>query len=752
MMGEWKYRASALAILVAAVLTAPDARAAEPPVSIDIPAQGLGSALEALAGQAHVQMLYSADLVRGLTAPGLKGEFTPSTALDKLLKGSGLEARPTGDGSFTLARLPASAVSRMETITVVATRTENRAFDVPASVSTVTRDQIADKQAPDLKAVVNDLPGVTMEGTRLGAEMPTIRGYFGPDIILRVDDARRSLDASVGIYTPMLVDPNFVRQVDVVRGPSSASYGGGGLGGVMSVRTVDADDILAPGQSMGGQVKAGRRTADGSLTTNLLTAAQYDGVSALAGGTFMKYDGDRNGTGQDNVQNGMQRNGLFKLGWAPDDLHKLTLSYMRFSDDGWGPTNPSSAPGASNGYQYQQKHQEDVVANYRFKGGDLFDGKASVFQTELKYDNQKRQNSDPPNANSAASNTTFDVVTRGGNVQNTSRFDVLALGHRLTYGLDGYSDSLTNTSNGGAAVVNPNGNMLARGAFVQDEIQLPYGWSLIPTLRYDSYDASASSYASNSNSHTSPKIAAKWQIVPQLAVFASYGEAFRAPTLSELYMNSTGGFRSFAPNPSLLPENSRAKEVGATLSFDDLAMAKDALRFKINAFDETVNNRIVQKNAGSVANPYQYQNIAQAHRWGGEAEMTYHLGDWNANLGYSRVRVIDVWTGENLYSPPDKLTAGLSWFFDEYLSFRYAGRFYADQHYDSNDFVSTNNRRRDAYSVHDIGMSYDRDWYRVDLGVTNLFDKAYVPYYSSNVQSYSYAEGRSVNMTVTGRF
>jgi hemoglobin/transferrin/lactoferrin receptor protein len=36
--------------------------------------------------------------------------------------------------------------------------------------------------------------------------------------------------------------------------------------------------------------------------------------------------------------------------------------------------------------------------------------------------------------------------------------------------------------------------------------------------------------------------------------------------------------------------------------------------------------------------------------------------------------------------------------------------------------------------------------------VTNLFDKAYVPYYSSNLQSYTYSEGRSVNMTLTARF
>lgn len=747
MRGGIKHKAFWLAVALAVAVPAGSAQAAEGRTVIELPAQNLAASLESVAASFHSQLLYSADLVKGLSGAALKGEFTAEEALARLLQGSGLEARPAGGGNFTIARVP-QAAAVMDTVTVVATRTPNRSFDVPASVSTVTREQIRDSQTPSMGRILQTLPGVTMEGTRLGAEMPTIRGYQGPDIILRVDDARRSLDTTVGIYSPFYVDPNFVRQVDVVRGPSSAAYGGGGLGGVLSVRTIDAEDILAAGQSLGGQAKAGYRTADGERSTNLISALRHDGFSALAGATYKKYYSDRNGAGGENAQNGIQRNGLFKLGWEADEDNKVTLSYMRFSDDGWGPTNPSSYAGASNGYQYQEKHQEDIVAAYQFKSGSLLDGKISLYQTTLSYDNQKRQNSDPPCASfCTAADATRKVVTRGGNAQNTSSFGTLDIGHRLTYGVDGYQDLLSNTNSGGVATVNPDGKMLALGGFLQDEIDLGGGWSVIPTLRYDSYEASASGYAANSNSHLSPKGTVKWQITPQVGLFAGYGNAFRAPTLTELYMQNSSGFARFTSNPTLKPQNSWTKEVGATLALDNLLADKDRLRVKVTYFDEVAKNRIVQMNAGTAANPYQYQNVFQSQRRGAEAEATYRVGDWTANLGASTIQVNDMDSGANLTSPPDKLTFGLAYAFDDYLSARYGGRFVASQDYDG-----TTTARRRAYSVHDIGVAYDRDWYRADLGVTNLLDKAYVPYYSSNLQSYTYSEGRSVNMTLTARF
>ena len=738
--------------LVALVaLTQPAWAAENQRLGIDLPTQSLALSLDQLAGQARVQLLYAADSLRGLSAPAVKGDLAVEDALRQLLTGSGYEAHANGANSFVIVKAPMT--SRLETVTVIATRTENRAFDVPASVSTVTREQIDDAQAKDIATIVRDIPGVTMGGTpREGGQLPTIRGYQGPDIILRVDDARRSLDASVGIFTPLYLDPNFVKQVDVVRGPSSATYGGGGLGGVMAFQTIDADDILDPGQSVGGRAKTGWRSGDGSASANLSGAARADGANVLASASLRNYRNINDGAGGENLQNGTATNGLFKLGFAPNDLNAFQASYMRYFDAGFGPTNPASNDAATTGFKYTERSQDEFTGRWTFKdsGRDMLDGKVSAFYTDLKYDGQTRSTS--------TSNFTLNVKTVGGSAQNSSRFATSALFHRLTYGVDGYQDELTNTSAGGANGVNPDGTMQAGGGFLQDEIQLAPDWTLTPTLRYDSYKAEASAQPSNTNHHLSPKIAVKWQALPAFGVFASYGEAFRAPTLTELYMTALGTnkFSNFTPNAALRPETSRAKEFGFTVALDGVVAPKDAFRFKATGFDESVKDLINQTTistytrtapfSGTGSN-YQYQNVSNAHRWGGEAEASYRLGDWDFGLGYSRLRVKDRSTGNNLFAPPDKLTASTAYFVDDFLSLRYGARFVAAQNYDS-----TVSRRRDGYTVHDIGASYERDAYRIDFGVSNLFDKGYSTYHQSLATSYVYEEGRSFNLSLTAKF
>ncbi|MCA1604398.1 MAG: TonB-dependent receptor, partial [Acidobacteria bacterium] len=70
-----------------------------------IPPQPLYSALDALAEQAALQLVYSAELVQALDSPGLSGDYyTPEDALTRLLAGTGLEYRYTGPTTVTLDR------------------------------------------------------------------------------------------------------------------------------------------------------------------------------------------------------------------------------------------------------------------------------------------------------------------------------------------------------------------------------------------------------------------------------------------------------------------------------------------------------------------------------------------------------------------------------------------------------------------------------------------------------------------------
>lgn len=71
--------------------------------AFDIPAQSLASALEAYSTLTRREVLYNGKLAIGRESTGVKGIFTPETALQMLLEGTGLSPRYMAADAFVLA-------------------------------------------------------------------------------------------------------------------------------------------------------------------------------------------------------------------------------------------------------------------------------------------------------------------------------------------------------------------------------------------------------------------------------------------------------------------------------------------------------------------------------------------------------------------------------------------------------------------------------------------------------------------------
>ena len=69
----------------------------------DLPAQPLDQALDQFARQASLQLVFAPELVRGLMANALQGEIDISAGLERLLDGSGLQGRISGN-TLTVTR------------------------------------------------------------------------------------------------------------------------------------------------------------------------------------------------------------------------------------------------------------------------------------------------------------------------------------------------------------------------------------------------------------------------------------------------------------------------------------------------------------------------------------------------------------------------------------------------------------------------------------------------------------------------
>ncbi|MFN3986389.1 MAG: TonB-dependent siderophore receptor [Rhodocyclaceae bacterium] len=122
----------------------------------DIPAGPLGEVLARFARESGALMAATPALVQGQTSPGARGSFSPQTALDTLLAGTGLQAVANTRGQFVLQETTQAAADAVElSAIVVTTRRANRVStgatglpltikDTPQTISTIDANEMRD--------------------------------------------------------------------------------------------------------------------------------------------------------------------------------------------------------------------------------------------------------------------------------------------------------------------------------------------------------------------------------------------------------------------------------------------------------------------------------------------------------------------------------------------------------------------------------------------------------------------------------
>ena len=85
-----RWQACMLVLVISAIATMAKAEGLDEPAEFHIPAQGLDSALLAFSEQGKIQVVVSTDAVSGQETEGVEGEHTPREALNQLLASTGL--------------------------------------------------------------------------------------------------------------------------------------------------------------------------------------------------------------------------------------------------------------------------------------------------------------------------------------------------------------------------------------------------------------------------------------------------------------------------------------------------------------------------------------------------------------------------------------------------------------------------------------------------------------------------------------
>ena len=248
----YRARLGRLSLLAAGITLASVLHAEEARHAVSLPAQPLDQALNALAGQTGARILFATDSAEGLQAPALSGEVTVEQALQRLLRGSKLTLRKTGDGSY-LVSAPSSAdsgVLQLDATSINAnglgatsehsgsyttgtmssgTKLALTPRETPQSVSVVTRQRIDDQAMTTLGDAVKYTTGLTL--TKWGGERERFNSRGFQLSNLMVDGIPVQYDEA-SLSTGLL---SMYDRIEVVRGAAGLMEGAGSPGGSINL-------------------------------------------------------------------------------------------------------------------------------------------------------------------------------------------------------------------------------------------------------------------------------------------------------------------------------------------------------------------------------------------------------------------------------------------------------------------------------------------------------------------------------------
>jgi hemoglobin/transferrin/lactoferrin receptor protein len=639
---------------------------------------------------------------------------------------------------------PPSAATRLDAVTTFGTRTPTVAGDSAAPVTVIGREEILERGVLSPIGLLRDVPGVEISGIpRTTAMQPLIRGLGDERIVFRIDGARNNFNA--GHRGRAFIDPELLRQVEVLRGPGSVLYGSGAMGGAISLRTLEPADLLpldSP-HPVGGFMRVGFQSLGSGWLGSGGAAVRIDEWSALAAVSGMNHGQFRDP--YDTIIPYSADSAVTLLGrlqWRPGG-HLFDLSAMRYENDHAIPIAANTATVTSP--TDRTTLQEVLSARWSWSDPSL----PLLAPQLVLYRN--RVNLEEQRLTGTRALDSTDLVTTGLDLQNTSRFALFGWdAHVLTIGTEIYRDEQTGRSDGVPRPQFPSASQSVTGLFAQDEITIG-AFSLVAAVRWDGFRQETDDGTNDDSfDHVSPKVSLAYHVTDWLQPYVSYAQAFRAPSLTELYV---GGQHfpgnAFVPNPNLKPETATNWEAGFNLRFRDVLREGDRLRARVTFFNNEIDDYIEQI---VLARTTISRNVGRARIQGAEAEVQYDAGTWFAGLSATALRGDNLTDDEPLASMPAARLAlnGGYRFLEDGLTIGARWLLVAAQ--DRNPNISGVAQETSGYGLLDLYASWVPTFapnLRIDVGLDNAFDHAYRrSTWNSNPPPPYYEVGRNIRGTL----
>lgn len=804
---------AALAVSTSLLLHALPVQAAEPAASAaarsyQIQPGPLGPALMAFAAQAGVNLGMDLQQLVGMETRGLSGTFSVEDGFAQLLNTSGWTARRVGAGNYALEKLPAAArqapsaaaavpaapaaapsaaqaaaqATELAAITVTA-RTQNNLVAPSRQVTILEGQEVeqlrqgSDSLATMLSKVV---PGMADSSHTITDYGQTLRGR---NMLVLVDGVplNTNRDSSRNLAN---INPADIEQIEVLRG-SSAIYGSGAAGGIVSIRTkrpsgeTRAETIVTGstplsrlrGAGLGGEVQhylsGGGEVVDYSVSLG----ARHMGGAFDARGNRIAPEPSQGDLFDSNIYNASAKIG-FKL--DADQRLQLTASHYNAAQDTDYASDPSVA-----------RLPAGTAAARPIKGLVLAD-QNQIKNTMLGLDYENR---DIAGSTLAAQLYYRDFFTRfapfdaravpvrGANVdqsmQNSEVFggrltlktplgagkkSLLIWGadfnqERTDMPIDIFDPRAYDASGGlvfhktGQLIYMPPVTTRSIGAFAQLQHRFNAQWSAEGGLRYDRAQASFNDFTPLSQSRApSPQpvnggtvrynawtynLGTVFTPVPGQELYASYSQGFELPDIGVVVRNATPAFN--LGNSNLQAVKTNTYEMGWRGKFSNVMANLSVFQSRSNlgavqSFNNGLTLLRTREKIHGIEGGLDY--FSDDDHWSVGGSFTWMKGRElpQAASGYQDM------TGFRI--PPLKLTAYVEYRPDTRWSHRLQATAYASKDYRLGGKTGFGRYDTRGYTTVDLISQWKIDpKNRVSLGVENLFNRQYFPLYSQLLRS-----------------
>ncbi|WP_394143291.1 TonB-dependent hemoglobin/transferrin/lactoferrin family receptor [Vibrio atypicus] len=660
-----------------------------------------------------------------------------------------------------------SDVSLFDEVIVTANKYEEPLSKTAGSVAVVDGDELRKRGATELYEALKDEPGVSVTGSSGTAQNITIRGMSGNRVVVIKDGIAMSDGYGADDINDVAGHNSFdlasVKQIEVIKGASSTSFGSGALGGVVIVKSLAPEDFLK-GERF--YVDAGGNYAGNSnryrLSSNL--AFSLGDTSSLVQAAY--WNGEESKSYDENLWN--------------REIEGMSASYTinHYLNDAWmlkAKANlyrevmirkEGNAPVQKDGkMEIESFYEEDTTSTYLFWIGAEHDSEALLLdslETKLYYrttqfneDNNKlmyRDSNGIRERRREIENRQFNDQLIGWSADLNKELYVGSAKHTFVYGgklestyhdrpisekKSDWHGSITTEQNPFAPV-----RSYSIGAFIQDSIEIDR-WRMMLGLRFDSYRLSSDradaigvdELSDNASQELSPSASLAYQFTPALNAYISYKHGYRAAEYAKTYglVNHDfvpGNGFVILPNFELEAETSDSFEFGS--KYDDGTLRLYGAVF-YNSFDNFISPETLGKNPDTGLNELHFSNLEGVKTYGAEASAEYKFT--NTIMARTSLGIVDGKDSEGDHIRAiTPLEGNVSLNYDDGAINSYVRFNWADKMERTTVCVNELDMEVDCAATSgwgsvDIGAGYsfDENSY-VSINVINVFDREFIRY------------------------